>query len=165
MAYSSLFTFCPHCGAKLVAFTDDQVQRRRCAKCRFIQYRNPAVGVAVAIVEQGQLLLGLRRDGDWCIPCGYVEWDETIEAAAHRELNEETGLVVELRGILAVKSNFHDLERQTVGVWFRGKRIGGTLSSGSDLEDVAFFELENTPRLKFPTDVEVVQELRNEWRQ
>lgn len=32
--------------------------------------------------------------GDWCCPCGYVDFDETITSAAKREVFEETGLII-----------------------------------------------------------------------
>lgn len=159
MRYPSLFSFCPHCSAGLIEFTSDDVTRRKCPQCGWIQYRNPTVGVAVVLIERRQLLIGDRRDGGWCIPCGHVEWDETIEEAAVREMAEETGLTVRLEEIVAVKSNFHDRELQTVGIWFRGRRESGTLRPGGDLVDLAFAEFENLPPLKFPTDLEVAKSL------
>ena len=33
--------------------------------------------------------------GKWCIPCGYLDWDETLEEAAEREILEETGINLE----------------------------------------------------------------------
>ena len=30
--------------------------------------------------------------GKWCCPCGYIDWDETLEEACSREVKEETGL-------------------------------------------------------------------------
>ena len=104
--------------------------------------------------------MGRRRDGGWCIPCGHVEWDETVEEAALREMAEETGLTVILQGTLAVKSNFHNSEQQTVGIWYRGQRYSGTLRPGTDLVEVAFVSAADLPPLKFPTDVEVVAGLR-----
>ena len=146
----------------MVPFAQDGVPRRECTQCGWVQYRNPTVGVAVAIVEKFQLLIGQRRDGGWCIPCGNVEWDETVESAARREMAEETGLIVDLRGVLAVKSNFHDLEKQTVGVWYRGVRTGGVLEPGDDLREVKFVDLGQIPDFRFPTDREVVEKLRRE---
>ena len=160
--YPSLFTYCPHCSATLVDYRSDDVARRKCPVCGWIQFRNPTVGVAVVVMQGQQLLVGHRRDGGWCIPCGHVEWDESIEEAAVRELAEETGLEVELEGVIAVKSNFHNPDRQTVGVWLRRRTVSGTLRPSGDLIQVAYRELRALPQLKFPTDIEVVQSLRSE---
>ncbi len=157
--FPSLFTYCPHCAARMVDTTCDQIARRQCSQCGWIQYRNPVTGVAVAVVENGELLLGQRHDGGWCIPCGYVEYDETIQQAAIREFREETGCEVTLHGVLAALSNFHNPHRQTVGVWFNGHRTGGELQAGSDLIDAKFFPLQSLPELIFPTDREVVRML------
>jgi ADP-ribose pyrophosphatase YjhB (NUDIX family) len=91
-----------------------------------------------------------------------VEWGEDIRAAAVREFQEETGLIVKLHEVLAVHSNFHDPERLTVGVWFAGEVTAGDLQAGDDLDAVGFFPLEAPPvPLAFPTDALVVKELLN----
>jgi ADP-ribose pyrophosphatase YjhB (NUDIX family) len=73
---------------------------------------------------------------------------------------EETGLVVSLDEVLAVQSNFHDSHQHTVGVWFRGYQTDGCLAPGTDLVEVAFFELDELPPLKFPTDTALVEQLK-----
>ena len=134
-----------------------------CAACATVSYRNPAVGVAVVVLQKGRVLLGRRRRGPyhgrWCIPCGYVDWDEDIRAAARRELEEETGLQVEVGSVCAVHSNFHDRARQTVGVWFWGTVVGGALRPADDLDAVRFFGLDKLPELAFPTDGKVLEEI------
>lgn len=160
----SNYFFCPHCANLLEPFSDGERLRRRCTECGWIHYQNPTAGVAVVLLENDQLLLGERLDGGWCIPCGHVEWDETIELAAKREFSEETGLKVNLEGVIAVYSNFHDRDHQTVGIWYTGSRTGGILRPGGDLLQVAFFSLDDLPKLKFPTDRRVVEQIINEHK-
>ncbi len=114
------------------------------------------------------VLLGRRARGAyaglWCIPCGYVEWDEDIRATAVRELLEETGLNVAIDALLAVHSNFHDPARQTVGVWFAGHIVSGTALPGDDLDALAYFAPDRPPALAFPTDALVLKTLRETSR-
>ncbi len=101
--------------------------------------------------------------GEWCIPCGYIEWGEDIRVAAYRELLEETGLEAKIGSVYAVHSNFHDPDSLTVGIWFRGTVTGGTLQAGDDLDMVDYFPLDALPEpLAFPTDRLVLEQLRQE---
>lgn len=56
----------------------------------------PQIGVAVIVLNEGKVLLGQRKGahckGTWASPGGHLEFGETVEACAKRELAEETGL-------------------------------------------------------------------------
>ncbi|HCE7248467.1 TPA: NUDIX domain-containing protein [Pseudomonas aeruginosa] len=54
------------------------------------------VGVAVIICREGKVLVGRRKgshgEGAWAVPGGRLEFGETVEECARREVLEETGL-------------------------------------------------------------------------
>jgi ADP-ribose pyrophosphatase YjhB (NUDIX family)/catechol 2,3-dioxygenase-like lactoylglutathione lyase family enzyme len=60
----------------------------------------PRVGVGVFVLRDGLVLLGLRRGahgaGTWALPGGHLEFGETVEHCAVREVLEETGLAVDV---------------------------------------------------------------------
>ena len=161
------FTHCPGCGQALEARVRGDRLRPHCPGCARVVFHNPAVGVAVVLLDDADRLLLARRSrsyaGLWCIPCGYVEWDEDVRVAAAREVAEETGLEVAVGDVFAVHSNFHDANQHTVGIWFRGRVLGGHLQPADDVDLVGFHPVDDLPGpLAFPTDELVVDQLRAE---
>ena len=93
--------YCTDCGSEVALKTiaGDDRQRFVCDGCGKTHYQNPNVLVA-AYVCVGEKILWIRRGiapaiGKWAMPGGYMENDETPEAAAARELREETGINVQ----------------------------------------------------------------------
>ena len=162
------FNYCPKCAHRLEKRILGDRERLVCGGCGFVFWQNPIVGVAVIICVDSRLLLGRRSRGiyagQWCIPCGYVEYDEHIRDAAKREFLEETGLAVEVGDVFTVHSNFHNLKVQTVGVWFRGVVTGGTMAAADDIDALEYVPLDPKPNhpLAFPTDRLVFAQLRQE---
>lgn len=65
--------------------------------------RVPRIGVGVIVQRGDRVLLGKRRssthgDAVWQFPGGHLEWGESVEACARREVREETGLDVRVTG-------------------------------------------------------------------
>jgi len=63
----------------------------------------PRVGVGVIVLRDGLVLLGQRLNshgaGHWALPGGHLEFGETAEQCALREVREETGLKVQCLGL------------------------------------------------------------------
>ncbi|WP_280771723.1 NUDIX hydrolase [Salipaludibacillus daqingensis] len=157
------YSFCPKCGGRLIA--EENENKPHCKNCGFIFYQNPIVGVAAIVIYDRKILLGKRNisySNKWCIPCGYVEYDEEIRAAARREFLEETGLHIKIKRIYDVHSNFHNPAQHTVGTWFLAEAIGGELSANDDLSAVDYFSFDRLPELAFETDQLILDKLRKE---
>jgi 8-oxo-dGTP diphosphatase len=110
----------------------------------------PHVGSAALVVNEidGSVLLGQRGKepnyGKWVMPGGKIEWGESIEDAAIREVKEETGLEVEVVERLGI---FEILEPPTHSVFVLSlARVqGGVLQAGSDLMHVTFVPWRELP--------------------
>ena len=81
--------------------------------------KRPYIGVAVIVVRDGRVLLGKRKNahgaGTWQFPGGHLEYGESIEACARRELFEETGLsAINLRTGPVTNDVFEDEKKHYV---------------------------------------------------
>ena len=63
-----------------------------------MEEQRPKVGIAVVIERNNKILLGKRKgshkSGFWAVPGGHLEFNETLEDCAIREVMEETGLTI-----------------------------------------------------------------------
>jgi len=68
------------------------------------------VGVGGAVVHEDRLLLVRRASrrgrGNWQVPGGFIEPNETIEQAVIREVMEESGVKTEVRGVLGIRNRY-----------------------------------------------------------
>lgn len=163
VSVSMRYQFCPKCGGEL--YGEENQNQPHCISCGFIFYQNPIVGVAAIVIQNQKILLGKRKTSfkdQWCIPCGFVEYDEEVREAATREFLEETGIEIQVGEVYEVHSNFHNPKQHTVGIWFLADALNGELSAGDDLSEVNYFSYENLPELAFDTDKLVLSRLYNE---
>jgi len=127
----------------------------------------PCVGVGAVLIHEGRVLL-IRRGkeplrGRWVVPGGTVELGETLEQALVREVEEETGLIVRPREIVAV---FDRIQRESgqvdyhyVIVDYLCEYVAGEARAGSDAEAVALVGLADLPAYDLPEKaLEVVQD-------
>lgn len=110
---------------------------------------NITVGVAgVVWNRQGQVLLIRRRNppraGQWSLPGGKLEHGETLEAALRREIREETGLEVEILGLVGVAEIVDDASigaggRHYVLVDYSARHVSGEAKADTDAADATWF--------------------------
>ena len=108
------------------------------------------VGVG-AVIFRGEEVLLVRRGqepalGSWTLPGGVVELGESLKDAIVREVQEETGLAVEVLGITAVLERvFRDRDDRIafhyVLVDFACAYVSGELSPATDITDAQFVPL------------------------
>lgn len=103
-------------------------------------------GGGVVLIERGQPPF----EGAWALPGGFVEVGETVEQACVREAREETGLEVELTGLVGVYSDpERDPRGHVVSVTFAAESVGGTLAGADDAARARVFGWDDLPELAF----------------
>ena len=67
-------------------------------KTKIEMNERPFVGIAVIVIKKNRVLLGKRKNahgsGTWAFPGGHLEFNESIEDCARREIFEETGIKI-----------------------------------------------------------------------
>jgi len=101
-----------------------------------------------AIIELGNGIVLIQRrfpPPGWALPGGFVEYGETVEAAAIREAKEETGLTVALTQLFGVYSDpRRDPRRHTIAVVFLAT-ADGTPVGGDDAAEARVFTATSLP--------------------
>jgi len=115
----------------------------------------PSVTVAVQD-DEGRILLVHKTDNDlWALPGGGHEIGESISATAVREVEEETGVTVELTGIVGLYTDpnhvmaYDDGEvRQEFSICFSARLVGGhAREDGTETKEVRWVDVDQLDRL------------------
>lgn len=149
---------CPVCAgslARVVGEPGAQPHLRCAGTCGRDWYANPkpTANVLAERADDGRLLL-VRRGrepflGCWDIPGGFVDDGEEAADAAVRELQEETGLRVQVTGFVGVFGDIYGGDRgdHTCNLFWRGIVDDPDVAApASDVSELAWFDADELPR-------------------
>jgi ADP-ribose pyrophosphatase YjhB (NUDIX family) len=105
-------------------------------------------GSALVVDQHGHVLLQRRADsGNWALPGGTMDIGETLGQCVIREVKEETGLDIEITGLLGIYTDPHHViayadgeVRQEFNVTYLGRVVGGTIAVSDESTDVRFVD-------------------------
>jgi len=105
------------------------------------------VGVGGAVVHEDRLLLVRRASrrgrGNWQVPGGFIEPDETIEQAVIREVMEESGVKTEVRGVLGIRNRYDpDVDNSLYVVLLLNPLDINPKPDNQEVDRAGFFSLE-----------------------
>lgn len=165
------FRYCPRCGREMARGMIDERERVYCTddNCGYVYYHNPIPAAGAIVVENDKLLLVKRahppRIGWWCIPAGFMEWEEHPSDTAVRELEEETGLKVKLKSFFEVYSGNDDPRVRAILLLYLADAVGGELRAADDALDVGWFSFDDLPeKIAFESHIQAIADYNQRVR-
>lgn len=127
-------------------------------------------GLGVILVRDGQILLGkrhsdpdkadsaFRSSGEWCLPGGKLDWGESFEEGARREVQEETGILIKNPEVISVHNckNEH-AHFMTVGLVAREWEGEARVMEPDEITEWGWFDLDNLPQPRYFPSFEVIE--------
>lgn len=144
--------FCGACGSKLEAAV--LTPARRCDACGFVAY--PRISsVCIVLISRGDEILLARSPhfppGIYSALAGYVEAGESVEACAHREVREETGIGI--RNLCWFGSQSWPFPHSLMLGFFAEYAGGELVLQQAEIEDAQWFRRDNLPTLPHPSTI------------
>ncbi len=115
-----------------------------------------SVGVGVIVRKGADILLikrqGSHGEGTWSVPGGHIDFGETVEQCAAREVMEETGIVIREPRFLGYTNDVFTLEgKHYVTMWVEAEYAYGepTITSPRETSFVGWLPASPLPSPRF----------------
>jgi len=115
-------------------------------------------GFGVILIKRGKILLGKRHPdpnkadsafrsaGEWCLPGGKLEWGESFEEGAIREVKEETGIEISDPKVISVHNFLNEHAHfMTVGLLVRKWKGEAKVTEPDEITEWNWFSLKDLP--------------------
>jgi 8-oxo-dGTP diphosphatase len=159
-----VLNYCTLCAAPVEVVQHGGRLRPVCTHCGNVIYVNPFPAACLVVLREGQALLTLRgiepRQGEWCLPGGFLEWGESPEEGAGRELLEETGITADGLSLIGAYHSITGERRHVLLLAYRALGWSGEPTAGDDAAEVRWFDLDSLPPLAFKAHEQVVADVR-----
>jgi 8-oxo-dGTP diphosphatase len=134
-------------------------------------------GFGVVMIREGKILLGLRHSdpekadsellggGTWTMPGGKLEFGETFEDGAKREVKEETGIDLHETEVICINNDMiPEAHFVTIGLFAKSFSGEATVMEPDEITQWQWFDLNNLPKnLFFPSAKVLKNYLQNKF--
>lgn len=146
--HEKYYRYCPQCKQSLKQKLFDGRERLHCPKCDFIFWNNPKPVVSIILHKQGKALM-LQRAKEplknyWCLPGGYINYEETPEQAIIRETKEELGVNIKINKLVGVYRIDNDPRGVNIDIIYDGIFMDDYVLS-DEHKSIAYFYPKNLP--------------------
>jgi len=116
----------------------------------------PRIGIGVFVFKKGKFIMGCRKgahgEGSWSVPGGHLDFGETIEEGARREVLEETGLTISNAKIAGVTNDIFKKEgKHYVTIWMTSDWKSGKpkITEPDKFLDIDWYDFKTLPKNLF----------------
>lgn len=157
--------YCSNCGQKNICGFIDGNHRYHCLRCKTIHYENPKPTATIICSVSNKILLAKRAfdpgKGEWGLPGGFMELNETLIEAAIRELKEETNLDGSVVKILSTCSHYGTIFGDILLICVEMKiKDFSLMRAGDDAAELHFFDLNDLPDIAFYCHKKFIDEFK-----
>jgi NADH pyrophosphatase NudC (nudix superfamily) len=157
--------FCERCGSPCEprVIWGSPLEKDVCSSCGNVHFVDPTPAVAVVVVQDGRVLLCKRAArlgfaGLWNLPSGHIDVNEDFISASLRETEHESGIRVEIKGVLGVLSSFWEFGGSQLCIALLAENLGGEPGPTELADEVGWFSPDALPELAWESHRHIIQQ-------
>lgn len=145
------FKYCPKCGSSY--FFSKTFKSKLCKNCGFHYYFNPAAAASVFLINNENEILIIKKKlteakGSFSLPGGFIDFGETAEEAAVKQVKEKTGIDIKKNELQYLFSFDNEYIFDGFKVWvtdifyeYKIKDLNEGLIIGEDVQEIKIVNL------------------------